>query len=70
MMQDLRAARERQFWDRYTKIPRNQGVKPPFDQRHLRRAESFIQPFPNRRLGELGPEDGTTYLTGWVVKAR
>lgn len=63
MTQDLRAARERQFWDRYTKTLHNQGVKPPFDQWHVRRAESFIQAFPDRRLGELGPEDVTAYLT-------
>ena len=63
MSDDSRAARERQFWSRYTQLLHDQGIKPPFDRWHVLRAEAFIKAFPGRRLAELGPEDVAGYLS-------
>lgn len=50
------------FWDRYIQALRKQGVKPPFDRWHVRRAEQFINAHPDQRLLELGPEAVQQYL--------
>lgn len=63
MSDDQRAERERLFWERYTKLLHTQGIRPPFDQWHVRRAEAFIGRFPGRRLAEVGPLEVTDYLT-------
>ncbi len=63
MREESRAVRERRFWGRYIEVLNKQGIKPPFDKWHVRRAEAFIRAFPNRRLADLGPEDVSGYLT-------
>lgn len=50
------------FWDRYIQALRKQGVKPPFDRWHVRRAEEFIKAHPDQRLRELGPDAVQSYL--------
>jgi hypothetical protein len=56
MSDDQQATREQLFCERYTKLLHDQGIKPPFDQWHLRRAKAFIGQFPGRRLGEPGAQ--------------
>ena len=63
MSDDSRAARERLFWERYIKLLHDQGINPPFDQWHVRRAKAFIGQLPGRRLAELGAQEVTDYLT-------
>ncbi len=63
MSDDQQAARERLFWERYTRLLHDQGINPPFDQWHVRRAQAFIGQFPGRRLGELGAQEVADYLT-------
>jgi len=59
--QQVESARAR-FWDRYIQELRKQGVKPPFDRWHVKRAEQFIKAHPNQRLRELGPDEVQGYL--------
>jgi integron integrase len=62
MTDDVRAARERQFWDRYSKTAIKQGIKPDFVHWHTLRAKSFIKAFPGRRLADLDADDIAVYL--------
>jgi len=59
--QQAKGARAR-FWDRYIQALRKQGVKPPFDRWHVRRAEQFIKAHPEQGLLDLGPEAVQQYL--------
>lgn len=62
MADDPHAARERRFWNRYSKIIIKQGIKPDFVHRHVLCTKTFIKAFPGKRLAELGPDDITAYL--------
>ena len=59
--QQVEAARAR-FWDRYIQELGKQGVKPPFDRWHVKRAEQFIKAHPKQKLRELGPDEVQEYL--------
>ncbi len=59
--QQPKVARAR-FWDRYIQALRKQGVKPPFDRWHVKRAEQFIKAHPEQSLLDLGPEAVQQYL--------
>ncbi len=62
MADDFRAARERQFWDHYSKAALKQGIKPDFARWHVLRAKSFIKAFPGRRLADLGTDEIAAYF--------
>ena len=62
MQEASRQDRERKFWDRYLKIPHEQGVKPSADRWHVVRAEQFIGAFPDRRLADIDAREVSAYL--------
>ncbi|MBK9131023.1 MAG: hypothetical protein IPM20_05200 [Gammaproteobacteria bacterium] len=51
MDDDERAARERQFWVRYTNTIVRQGIKPSLEHWHVLRAKSFKRKLSTGRLG-------------------
>jgi integron integrase len=53
----------RSFWHRYVEKVRESGVKAPFDQWMVKRAEQYIAAHPDRRLSEQTPADVAAYLT-------
>jgi len=62
MVQEDRVERERRFWDRYIQLLHNQGIFPPYDRWHVRRAEAFIHAFSGRKLGDIGADEVAAYL--------
>ncbi len=50
------------FWDRYLEQLRNQGVKPAAERWYVRRAEQYIQAFPDKRLAAHTVDEVTAHL--------
>jgi hypothetical protein len=55
------AAKER-FWERFIERTRNNGVKESAIRCHIRRAEAYLEIFPNKRLRQHTLEDVNGYL--------
>ena len=51
----------RRFWDKYLNQLHKDGVKPPFDAWHVKRAEAFIKR-SSKRLAEHSPTEIERYL--------
>jgi hypothetical protein len=59
--------RAQQFWDNYLKRLHQDGVKHPFDQWYVKRAEAFPRSAP-RRLSERAPGDVEAFFRSFGRK--
>jgi len=63
-VQSTASTQVQRFWDKFLKTLHQGGIRAPYDQWYVKRAEAFLRSSP-KRLSERSPEDVETFLRSY-----